>query len=948
MLQTAAVAPIARRLAAPVLALAALIGLPAMAEPGGFERTSDGVVVSPAGGAAGRVRVQVIDDRIFRVTAAPGADLDTPKSLVAVAQARKDGFEVQGGAGSVRVRTPAMSAEVSLDTGAVSFLDAKGGVVLAERAGRTFTPIKMEGRDYLSMRQRFISPADEAFYGLGQHQKGVMNYKGHDVELAQHNMDIGVPFVVSSRNYGLLWDNPSITRFGDPREYRLISAGLKVTDETGKPGGLTARYYVGNALKLTRSEPDIDYHYIKDLKRWPAQVKGAKDQKVVWTGKVEASSAGRHKFQLYSSNYAKVFVDGKLVIDAWRQNWNPWYRDFQIDMAPGQAHDLRVEWIPNDGYLGLVHLDPQPAEEAGDLSLWSEAGKAVDYYFVGGDDLDDIVAGYRKVSGKAVMLPRWAYGFWQSRQRYNTQDELLGVLREYRKRQIPLDNMVQDWFYWPESAWGSHDFDTARYPDPKAMVDEIHAANANIMISVWPKFYPTTANYKELDAVGGVYRRNVELGHKDWVGPGYLSTYYDPYSKPAGDIYWRQIREKLDVLGFDAWWLDNDEPDIHSNLSIEERKYISGPTALGPGGAYFNTFPLVHVGGVYDHWRVDHPDTRAFLFTRSAWAGMQRYAGAVWSGDVSARWSDLREQISAGVNISMSGIPNWTFDIGGFSVEDRYQKPDAAALDEWRELNLRWFQFGAFAPIFRSHGEAPLREIYNLAPEGSEVYDSLVWYDRLRYRLMPYVYTLAADTFHRDGTMMRGLVMDFPADLKVREIADQYLFGPSFLVAPVSAWRARSRPVYLPAGTAWYDLYSGERFAGGRTIDAAAPLARMPVFVRAGAIVPTGPAVQHTGEKLDGPITLVVYRGADGRFDLYEDDGKTYGYERDRFARIPISYRDSDGAVTIGARAGAYEGMPERRTFKVRWISGKVAGATDFDVSDKQVEYDGKQVVVTR
>jgi alpha-D-xyloside xylohydrolase len=397
----------------------------------------------------------------------------------------------------------------------------------------------------------------------------------------------------------------------------------------------------------------------------------------------------------------------------------------------------------------------------------------------------------------------------------------------------------------------------------------------------------------------------------------------------------------------DAWWMDATEPDIQSNISIDERKLRMGPTAQGPGAAFFNSYPLMTTTAVYQGSRKAYPDKRVFILTRSAFAGQQRNGAASWSGDVVSRWSNLRDQISAGVNFSLSGIPNWTTDIGGFALEPRYEKPNAKDLKEWRELNVRWFQFGAFSPLFRSHGQAPLREIYNLAPVGSDVYDTLAWYDKLRYRLLPYIYTLAADTWFKDGTIMRGLVMDFPNDPKVREIDDEYLFGPAFLVAPVTEYEARSRDVYLPAGSDWYDFYTGKRYPGGETIKADAPLERMPLFVRAGAIVPVGPAIQYTNEKPDAPITLFVYTGANGTFSLYKDQGTTYDYEHGAFARVPFSYDEASATLTIGKREGSYPGMPAQRTFNIRWIAGPTPTATDFEAKAAQsVHYDGSAITV--
>lgn len=924
-----------------------------------FEKTADGIVVTPTEGPAKRVRLQVMSDRIVRVTAVPVESLQLPESLMVTAKPVGGvKFDVESAAGKVALKTGKVTAEVTLAGGVVTFLDASGKPLLTERDRGTFEPVEADDKDLYRVHQLFNPGTDEAFYGLGQHQNAQMNYNGEDVELAQHNMDIAVPFVLSSRNYGVLWDSNAITRFGNPRVYGLASRDLTLYDAEGRKGGLTASYFINDQLKVKRTETDINYQFIKDLAAWPEEVLAEKvsqtsglrgiapGQTVVWEGKMESATTGQHKFQLYASSYYKLYVDGQLIVDGWRQNWNAWHHNFELAMTAGKPVALRLEWIPNDGHIALLHNDPLPQADRHSLSLTSDAAAAIDYYYIAGDNLDEVVAGYRQITGKAVLLPRWAYGFWQSRQRYNTQAEVLDIAQEYRKRGLPLDNIVQDWFYWPQDAWGSHDFDAERFPDPKGMIEQLHANNVRFMISVWPKFYPTTQNYRELDAKGYIYRRNVELGIKDWVGPGYLNAHYDPYSAEARSIYWRQVEEKLKGLGVDAWWLDNTEPDVHSNVDREELIRRIGPTAIGPAAQYFNSYPLMQSRAVYEgERRSSTPDKRVFILTRSGFGGLQRYGAATWSGDVVSRWRDLYNQVAAGANQSMSGLPNWTFDIGGFALEDRYLKPNPQDLAEWRELNLRWFQFGAFVPLFRSHGEAPARELWNIAPPGSEVYDSLVAYSRLRYRLLPYIYTLAADTYHRDGTMMRGLAMDFSGDATARNVNDQYLFGPSFLVNPIYEFEARSRQVYLPAGTRWYDFYSGVAHKGGQKIEAAAPLARMPLFVKAGSIVPIGPEVQHTAEKLEAPITLYVYRGADGSFDLYEDDGLSYAYEKGEFARIPIRYDDASGALSIGARAGAFPGMVATRTFNVRWITPGESNAAVLDTPpDESLSYSGQPV----
>ncbi|WP_267350689.1 TIM-barrel domain-containing protein [Sphingomonas sp. GM_Shp_2] len=954
---------------AALLAGSAITSAHAQTGAGRYEKVDGGIAVTPAGGPSARVTLTVHGDGIIHVIAAPRTSLGAvqAESLMVPQASAAGAFTVREAGGHVILAAARTTADVDLATGRVRFTDAQGRETLAEAGAASFATNLVDGRQYVTASQQFNRGTDEGFYGLGQHQNAQMDYNGEDVELAQHNMDIAVPFVVSTKNYGLLWDNDGITRFGNPAPYTLVGQGgggtLRVTSG-GKPG-FTARYYLGGKLAVTQQEATINYQYIRDQAKWPAAAKAqttaatggqntagnaVQTQKVVWTGRVTPDKGGVHKFQLYGSSYFKVFADGREVLNRWRQNWNPWYHNFDLPMTKGKAVDLRIEWEPNAGYIALLHNDP--LSEADRHSLWmtSEVARAVNYWYVPGRDMDDVIAGYRQLTGKAGMMPKWAYGFWQSRQRYNTQDEVVGVVERYRALNIPIDNVVQDWFYWPEDAWGSHDFEKSRFPDPKGMVDRLHDLHARFMISVWPKFYPTTENYKELAAKGLTYQGNLKMGNRDWVGKGYANTDYDPYSAQGRQIFWRQVRDKLGTIGTDAWWLDASEPDIHSNLSIEERLAVMGPTARGPAAEYFNSFPLVHATGVYDGWRKFKPDVRPFILTRSGFGGLQRTGSAVWSGDVASRWYDLRAQISAGVNVSLSGIPNWTHDIGGFALEDRFstKTPTAADLDEWRELNLRWFQFGAFTPLFRSHGEAPYREIYEIAPEGSPMRASMVWYDQLRYRLMPYIYTVAADTFNKDGSIMRGLVMDWPEDRTARQVDDQYLFGDAFLVAPVTEHKARTRSVYLPGNGLWYDFATAQAYRGGGRVSVAAPYERMPLFVRAGAIVPMGPVTQYVDQQPGAPLTITVYTGADGRFSLYEDDGTSEQYRTGAWARMPIRYDEATGSVTLGAREGkGWKGMPATRTIRVKWISpGRPV--TDDNGFDAEVTYSGAEMVVPR
>ena len=934
-----------------VLALALL---PAMAMAQVVEKQADGVIVRPADAKAADVRLQLVNDHIVRVSADMDGDFARSASLMRVPAQGTPKFDVSEANGHVRLQASGIAAEVSLQDGQVKFFDAAGKPLLSERdGGRTFTATTIEGKPYLSLRQRFEPVADEGLYGTGMHQQGWMNLKGRDVELLQHNIDKPIPFLASSKRYGILWDNNSITRYGDPRGLRPLPETLDLVDADGKPGALTATYSIDGKTKLRRREDQVNYQFRSDYDRFPKvainKAKGGRTL-VTWEGSFAARTGGTHTFSLYNSEYAKLWIDGKLVEDKWRQNWNAWHHEFSLALKAGERHTVKLEWNTIDpAYVALLHRDPLPADEAGDLSIWSEAGQMIDYYVVAGGDADGVLAGYRQLTGKATVLPKWSYGFWQSRERYKTQDELTGVLDEYRRRKLPIDAIVLDWSYWPVDAWGSHDFDLKFWPDPGGMVEHIHDQHAQMMISVWPKFYPSTANYKELDKAGHIYQRPIQLGNRDWIGEGYVNSFYDPYAKDAREIFWRQVDEKLNSKGIDAWWLDASEPDQQDSIDTAERKARTTPTALGPSAEYFNSYPLMHTTGVYEGSRQSDPDKRVFILSRAAFAGQQRNASAFWSGDIVPRWDNMEQQIAGLVNASMAGIPNVSFDIGGFAPENRYIEQRPSDLPEWRELQLRWFQFGAFVPVFRLHGQFPYREIWNIAPDGSPEQDSFVHYLKLRYSLLPYIYTLAGDTWQKDGTILRALAMDFPDDATARDVADEYLFGPAFLVAPVTKFKAASRPVYLPAGTSWIDFETGTRHAGGQTITAAAPLARMPLFVRAGAIVPRTVVQQYVDEQPDAPLTIDVYTGADGRFSLYEDDGRTYGYERGQSSRIPLAWNDRTGELAIGTREGSYPGMPASREIRVRFIDGprEDAGAVE-PKADASVRYDGKALVVKK
>jgi len=924
-----------------------------------FQRKPDGILISikqTSGFAVKTIQLQVITDDIIRVTATPLTKIQETKSLITTyTDTRKTGWSAKQSGNFVVLTTATTKAFVSIKTGEIRFTDLRGNIILQEQrgGGKSFKPIEVEGKSGFSFRQVFESPADEAFYGLGQHQSDEFNYKGKNEELFQYNTKVSIPFIVSNKNYGVLWDNYSMSRFGDPRPYANLDQ-FKLFDKNGKEGGLTATYRKNknsNQVSLERQESVIDYENIQTVKNFPKGINLA-NASVSWEGEIQPKESGVFRFILYYAGYTKVYLDDSLVVaERWRTAWNPNSYKFSAKLSANKKHKLRIEWLPDGGvsYIGLKALSPVPDAEQTKLSLWSEMGQQMDYYFIRGNNPDEVISGYRQVTGKASIMPKWAMGFWQSRERYKTQAEIVGTLKEFRSRQIPIDNIVLDWNYWPETEWGSHEFEKSRFPNPKGMVDSIHALDARIMISVWPKFYHNTEHFKEFESKGWMYMQAVKDSIRDWVGPGYVGSFYDAYSADARKLFWKQMKDHLYSLGLDAWWMDASEPNVRDCTDMPYRKALCGPTALGPSTEYFNAYALMNAEAIYDGQRGEDNNKRVFLLTRSGFSGLQRYSTATWSGDIATRWEDMKAQISAGINFSMSGVPYWTMDNGGFCVEKRYEmaKEGSADRDEWRELNVRWHQFGAFVPLFRTHGQFPYRELWNIAPETHPAYKTMLYYTQLRYRLMPYIYTLAGMSHFNDFTIMRALMMDFESDKNVLNIGDQYMFGKELMICPVYKYQARTREVYFPKQTGWYNLYDGKYTAGGQKQTVDAPYDRMPIYVAAGSILPIGKVIQNTTQ-VQTDLTIYVYAGKNGSFTLYEDENVNYNYEKDAFATIEFSYNDQDKTLSIANRKGSFNGMVKERNFQVVLVDSSNPVALDNTPKDmKTVHYNGSKTTLS-
>ncbi len=941
------------------------------------------------------VRLQVINDHIIRVQATSEAELPEKKSLIIVPQKQKTAFSVTDG-NKVCVKAKNVEARVDKETGAVTFFDANGKQLLKEaKDGKTFKKFRVpdreigvdidkvseEQRNGLSWRMLFDSPQDEAFYGLGQHQSEELNMKGLNEDLFQYNTKVSVPFVLSSKNYGLLWDSYSYCRWGNPDDYLQLGQAFKIYDKQGREGHLTGTYTDRSGRRLVRDEDSIYFEYdcpatseianrtekggIKNLPKG-FRLNGSM---VVYEGFIESPDSRQYHFILYYAGYIKVYIGGKEVVpERWRTAWNPNTYKFRHVMDKGKREQLRIEWRP-DGDVSYCGLRASRAcKDQRRLSVWSEMAKDMDYYFIAGKDADEVISGYRTLTGKAPVYPKWALGFWQSRERYKTQNEVLENMAEFRKREIPIDNIVQDWNYWEEDQWGSHQFEQSRYPNPQAMIDSVHQMGGRLMISVWPKFYCNTEHYKELDKHGWMYHQAVKDGIRDWVGKGYVGSFYDAYDAGARKMFWRQMDENLytglskgsmfnvQSSMIDAWWMDASEPNVRDCTPMWYRKALSGPTALGTSTEYFNAYSIVNADAIYNGQRSVNPNQRVFLLTRSGFAGEQRYSTATWSGDIATRWEDMRAQMTAGLNYSMSGLPFWGMDQGGFCVESRYVAAqqmfnnsgiENEDLKEWRELQTRWSQFGTFIPLFRVHGQWPTREIWNIAPDNHPAYKSFVYYDKLRYRLMPYLYSMAGWVHLKDYTMMRGLIMDFNGDRNVKNIKDQWMFGPALMACPVGYYKARNRSVYFPKQCGWYDLYTGEHIEGGQSLVVDAPYERIPVFVREGSIIPYGPEIQYTDEKPAELITLYVYAGSNGTFQLYEDEGTNYNYEKGKYATIDITYNDASKTLSFGQRQGAFKGMLKERRFQIVYVTKEQPRELSFEpLNTVTVAYKGKAISV--
>lgn len=806
----------------------------------------------------GKMKLTVCSARIVRVMYSPAAALPAGQGFAVTNHSwAATPFHIAEMNGALTLTTRQLKVNVNKASGAVSFYDRAGKLLLAEpaRGGKTMTPVTVNGESTYQPQQVFDSPANEYIYGLGSFQDGVWNWRGMPEQLRQLNTQISIPMIISSCGYGLLWNNASFTDFNP----------------------------VDTQVTLTNR-----------------------------SGTYTTSAAGEYVFMVKDGNrrgLIGVQLNGQTLV-AITNMWVPY-------TISGKAA------LPTNTTVSVTLLGGGPrarlfARPLGDTTTFrSQVGNAIDYYFFYGPSADQIIAGYREATGQTPLFPKAAYGFWQCRERYSSQAQILAAARRFRTDHIPVDFIIQDWLYWGHHGWGAYQWDRSHYPDPAKMIAQLHALHFKYMISVWS------------NPEGIVGRVLASLPHG--LIPG--THWMDVFNPAVRRVRWKYMNRAFFRIGADGFWQDATEPGDDGNALNNVQCY------LGSANRVRNAYALFASEAAYDGWRRTGSRKRVVILSRNAYLGEQRYATAVWSGDIHGDWLTFARQIRAGLNFSITGIPYWTTDCGGFfRPRDQYTSPD------YNELLTRWFEWSAFCPIMRMHGWETRTEIWNWLPDTQS---NLIAYNQLRYRMLPYIYSVAWMVTGDGYTMMRPLVMDFPKDTKALGVGNEYMFGPAFLVCPVTKLHATTRAVYLPAGANWVNFWTGKTLTGGQTVTANAPVKIMPLYVRAGSIVPLGPVMPYATEKPENPIELRIYGGADGHFTLYEDENDNYDYEKGEYATIPIFWTEATHTLEIGKRSGHFPGMLNERTFHIVWVSADHGtGITSTKKPDVVVHYNGKAVKI--
>ncbi|MES2328791.1 MAG: TIM-barrel domain-containing protein [Bacteroidota bacterium] len=809
-------------------------------------------------------------------------DMKEERELVLINKLPVPVFYFSQTGSKLKLSTSAMSISFDKKTCAIDYSDNTGKVFLSEKAGRRkLTADTIGGQSCFIAEQSFHSPQDEYLFGLGQFQDGHYNLRNVTRKLIQVNTQIAIPFLYSSKGYGILWHQYGITEFNPADNHITLTKKDTIAGEKSNVEVTTT----SGTQRVSR-------------------------QQALYTGKFSVPKDGEYSMMLDLGNMESrhlLVIDGTAIIDQSNQ-WLPTAASTLVNLKAGE-HSVQVVCKSTNTPNVSWKLSNN------ETTFRSANAKSFDYVVFYGNNADDVIANYRNLSGNVPMLPLWAYGFWQCRERYTSGNHLVSTIQEFRKRSLPVDVIVQDWQYWGKNGWGVPQFDTANYPNPAKFINELHKLNARFSISVWENLDKKSEVAKEY------LSKKLYIPNSPWI---------DIYNPETQKTHWNALNKNLFSLGVDSWWMDATEPENDALKGAQ--------TYFGLGDFYRLTYPLFVSKAVYDGQRNTDPQKRVVTLTRSAFAGQQRYGTINWSGDIGWSWDTYKRQIVAGLNYNLTGMPYWTTDIGGFFRPGRGQYTDS----KYKEILTRWFQWGTFNSIFRIHGYQTETEPWKY---GDTVENNMRSMMNLRYRLMPYIYSLAWQVSKNGSTIMRPLVMDFGNDAKAIEQKYQYMFGKAMLIAPVTA-PATTWDVYLPNSTNWYDFWTGKKYKGGQTINAAAPADKIPVFVKAGSIIPMGKLMQYTGEKSNDTLEIRIYKGANGSFNLYEDEGDNYNYEKAKYTEIPFNWNEKLQSLTIGEIKGSYPGYVKNRVFNIVLVKESNGIGTELGTTKKGVAYSGKNIAV--
>jgi alpha-D-xyloside xylohydrolase len=846
----------------------------------GFKQLSDRVNVTLSDGT---LSICPLTDNAIRIKFYKETEGNLPE-LVFTSSAGTPAFQVTDSPSKLEIKVKKMIVSLDKQTGKLSYADNSGKVFLSEKEGaRKLTPDSIQGEPCFAVEQSFESPGDEYIFGLGQFQDGQYNLRNVARRLTQVNSQISIPFIYSSKGYGLLWHQYGLTDFNPTDNFITLEKQEQSSMSNDQMAEVTT---TSGTQKVSQNQS-------------------------LYKGKFTAPEDGEYSIFLDlgdMGNRQYVVIDGKPCIDQTNM-WLPPTVGTLINLKAGE-HQVQVLCKSNN--------TPELSWRQSDnfTTFRSPVAKALDYVVFYGPSADSVIATYRNLSGNAPMFPKWAYGFWQCRERYSSGTHLVETVKEFRKRNLPLDVIVQDWQYWGKHGWGVPKFDETNYPNPAGFIKELHDLNAHFNISVWE-------NLDQNSEIGkGYVAKNLFIPNSPWV---------DVLNPLGRETHWNALNQNLFSLGVDSWWMDATEPE---NDGIKGKQ-----TFLGLGDFYRLTYPLFVSRAVYEGQRKTTSDKRVCILTRSAFLGQQRYGIINWSGDIGGTWDTYKRQIVAGLNYTITGFPYWTTDIGGFFRPGNSQYTD----EKYQELLTRWYQWGTFNPIFRIHGYMTETEPWKY---GQKVEDNMRKMLNLRYRLLPYIYSEAWQVTKNGSTLMRPMVMDFNGDTAAINSRYQYMFGKSLLIAPITEPNVTEWNVYLPKAAGWYDFWTGKRFDGGQTIKTDAPLDKIPLFVKAGSIIPMGKIIQYAGEKSADTLEIRVYKGADAQFDLYEDEGDNYNYEKGKYATISFKWNEKAQFLTIGDKQGNYPGSLAKRIFNVVFVAESEGNGITVSTAKKQVSYFGKKVEI--